>query len=344
MLQADAPAAAGDHARGMTFEQMEAPIAAGQMARPVDVVPVSYERIARVAGRYDWWRPFAGTIVLLGFSVVGMALVFGIADITGAFLDVPRDADDWPLFGDIPDTAFMLVLSATPLPALVLTARWVQKRRGGTLSSVVGHLRLPWLRTCLTLAAAPISVLLALSFVFDPLADSDWVGWGTFLTGLAVVVCLVPFQAAAEEYIFRGWLLQATGCFVRSPVLVLVPQALLFALAHGLGTPWGFASLIIFALCTGWLTIRTGGLEAALGLHITTNVLGLGAAAAYTGGLASDETAADMPWQMFLVDATLTLLFTALILHLAKRRNLTTRFTPQPAERMVAEGINRPSV
>ncbi|MEU4391696.1 CPBP family intramembrane glutamic endopeptidase [Kribbella sp. NPDC023855] len=332
----------------MTFEQMEVPVVPGQMVGPViapqAAEPVSYERLALVTGRHNWWRPFLGTIVLLGLTVAAMVPIFGVVDITGAFLDVPRDADDWPLFGDIPDTAFLLLLSAVPLPALALTARWVQKRRWGTLSSVVGHLRWSWLRTCLALAAAPIAVLLAVSFLMDPLDDSAWVGWGTFLTGLAVVVCLVPFQAAAEEYVCRGWLLQATGCFVRSPLLVLIPQAVLFAAAHGLGTPWGFASLVIFGLCTGWLTIRTGGLEAALGLHITTNVLGLGAAAAYTGGLASDETAADMPWPMFLLDTTLTITFTALILHLANRRNLTTHFTPPPTERTVADGINRPLV
>lgn len=325
----------------MTFEQTEVPVAVGQAAEPVAAAgPVSYERLALVTGRHNWWRPFVGTIVLLVLTVAAMVPVFGMVDITGAFLDTPRDADDWPLFGDIPDTAFMLLLAAAPLPALALTVRWVQKRRWGTLTSVVGRLRLPWLRTCLVLAAAPIAVLLALSFVVDPLDSSDWVGWGTFLTGLAVVVCLVPFQAAAEEYIFRGWLLQATGCFFRSPALVLAPQAVLFAAAHGWGTPWGFASLVIFGLCTGWLTIRTGGLEAALGLHITTNVLGLGAAAAYAGGLSSEETAADMPWQMFLVDTTLTIAFTALILHLARRRNLTTHFTPPPSS--VERGQHHP--
>ncbi|WP_433010806.1 lysostaphin resistance A-like protein [Kribbella sp. CA-294648] len=312
----------------MTFEQTEV----GPIADPVAAAhapePVSYERLARVTGRHDWWRPFVGTIVLLGLTVAAMVPIYGAADIIGAFLDTPRDADDWPLFGDIPDTAFMLLLSAAPLPALALTVHLVQKRRWGTLSSVVGRLRLSWLRTCLALAAVPIGVLLALSFVFDPLDGSDWVGWGTFLTGLAMIVCLVPFQAAAEEYVYRGWLLQATGCFFCSPALVLVPQALLFATAHGYGTPWGFASLLIFGLCTGWLTIRTGGLEAALGLHITTNVLGFGASAAYTGGLASDETAADMPWPMFLIDTALVILFTAVTLYLAKRRKLTTRWQP----------------
>jgi hypothetical protein len=38
-------------------------------------------------------------------SVAAMVPIYGAVDITGAFLDTPRDADDWPLFGEIPDTA-----------------------------------------------------------------------------------------------------------------------------------------------------------------------------------------------------------------------------------------------
>jgi membrane protease YdiL (CAAX protease family) len=309
----------------MTFEQTVVPVAAGPV---VAGPPVTYERLARAAGRHNWWRPFAGTLALAGLSAVAGVLVFAVGEIIASILDVPRDADDWPMFGEVPDTAWLLVLSAAPLPALAVTVRWVQKRRWGTLSSVVGHLRLRWLRTCLAIAAAPTAVLIGISFVGDPLNESNWVGWGTFLAGLVMVVCLVPFQAAAEEYVFRGWLLQATGSFFRSPAVVLIPQAVLFAAAHGWGTPYGFASLTVFGIATGWLTIRTGGIEAALALHITTNVLGLAAASAYTGALSSDETAADLPWAMSLVDIAITLLLTAVLLRLSKRHNLTTHFTP----------------
>lgn len=311
----------------MTFEQTAVPVAAEQMAEPV-----SYARLARVTGRRNWWRPFAGTIVLLGLSLAGGLLIIGVAMILSAILDVPMDADGWPQFGEIPDTALLLVVTAMALPATALAARWVQKRRWGSLSSVVGHLRLSWLRTCLAVAAVPTVLLLALSFVTDPSEGSTWVGWGTFLAGLAMIICLVPFQAAAEEYVFRGWLLQATGSFVRSPVLVLIPQAVLFAAAHGWGTSWGFATLVVFGVSAGWLTIRTGGIEAAVALHVMNNVVAFGAAAAYAGELSSDETTADLPWPVALLDMTMTLVFAVLILRLAKRRKLTTHFTPQPAQ------------
>ncbi|MEV8374233.1 CPBP family intramembrane glutamic endopeptidase [Kribbella sp. NPDC056861] len=298
---------------------------AGSADRP-PAEPIPYHRLARVIGRHNWWRPIVGTFVLLGLALIGGLLIIGAASAVAALLDVPLDADGWPQFGEIPDTALLLIVTAAALPATALAARWIQKRRRGSLSSVVGHLRLPWLRTCLAIAAVPTTLLLAASFIIDP-ENTPWVGWGTFLAGVAMVICLVPFQAAAEEYVFRGWLLQATGSFLRSPVLVVIPQALLFAAAHGWGTPYGFATLTVFGLSAGWLTIRTGGIEAALALHIMNNVIAFAASAAYTGGLSSDETAADLPWGVALTDATLTVLTTVAILHLATRRNLTTHLT-----------------
>jgi uncharacterized protein len=316
----------------MTIEQTTQPIAGRPTAIPVDspdrpaAGPVPYHRLARVAGRHNWWRPIVGTFVLLGLAIVGGLLIIGAAAGIAALLDVPLDADGWPQFGEIPDTALLLIVTAAALPATALAARWVQKRPWGSLSSVAGHLRLPWLRTCLAVAAVPTTLLLGVSFVIDP-ENAAWVGWGTFLTGLAMVICLVPFQAAAEEYVFRGWLLQATGSFLRSPALVVIPQAVLFAAAHGWGTPYGFATLTVFGLAAGWLTIRTGGIEAAVALHVMNNVIAFAASAAYTGGLSSDETAADLPWGVALADATLTVLATAAILHLATRRNLTMHLT-----------------
>ena len=152
--------------------------------------------------------------------------------------------------------------------------------------------------------------------------DMEWAGLPNFLVGLAMVCVLVPFQAAAEEYVFRGWLTQAVGAWWRSPWLAVVPQALLFGVAHGWGTPWGFADLVVFGLVTGALTIRTGGLEAAIGLHVLNNLLSMGASAAIAGALASNETAADMDWMSVGVDVVAVCGYAAVVLWLGGRRRL----------------------
>ena len=109
---------------------------------------------------------------------------------------------------------------------------------------------------------------------------NDFTG-GTAL--IAVVVLLTtPLQAAGEEYVFRGYLLQAFGSLVRatggwrswSPPRCSRSRTALqnFPL---------FFDRFVFGLIAGWLVIRTGGLEAGIALHILNNFLAFGLALAF---------------------------------------------------------------
>ncbi|MFE2750148.1 CPBP family intramembrane glutamic endopeptidase [Streptomyces scopuliridis] len=148
-----------------------------------------------------------------------------------------------------------------------------------------------------------------------------WVGWHTLLPVLPMLVLLVPLQAAAEEYVARGWLPQVAGGFLRSPWAAALPQAPLFAAAHGWGTPWGFVDLAFFGLVAGLLAVRTGGIEASIALHVTNNLLGYVLFAA-TGGLETDATAADAPWLPAVTNMAMTAAYAAVVLRLANRQRL----------------------
>lgn len=87
-----------------------------------------------------------------------------------------------------------------------------------------------------------------------------------------LVLVLIPFQAAAEEYVFRGYLMQLVGGWLRHPAFAILFPVPLFVLGHGYDV-WGAASVGMFAIVAAWLTWRTGGLEAAISLHIVNNVL-----------------------------------------------------------------------
>lgn len=266
-----------------------------------------YHRLARTPGL--WWRSGLGTL----FVLVGLTIALG-----GLSSYSPPNAI----------VAFGLDLFGLALliPLVLLAARWFQRRPAGTLSSVAGRLRWRWLGQCLLLAL-PV-ILLSLGAMFAVAAaigepalsgDAQWVGWGPFLGSTAMLVALVPFQAAGEEYLMRGWLMQAVGGYVRRPWIPIVVQAVVFAALHGWGTPWGFSDLVIFGALTGWLAIRTGGLEAAIALHAMNNLLAMVLAAA-TGGLTSDATAADLTWPYVLVDVVFLIAYTVLVTRMAGPR------------------------
>ena len=268
-------------------------------------------------------------VVLLGALIVTTVVVVGSL-VVGWLLDRPLDADEMPTFGAITDTALLLVAIGAVIPVVLFAVWAIDRRPVGTVSSVVGRLRYGWLGVCLLVALPTVVLTIGLSIVALVLTDAgdaaevgSWAGWGSLAASMAMLIVLVPFQAGAEEYVCRGWLLQAVGGLVRRPWLAIAPQAILFAAAHGWGTAWGFADLVFFGAVAGWLTIRTGGLEAAIGLHVMNNVIALGLAAAY-GMLDSDQTAADSPWQVVVVDVVLLSLYAWVVLWLARRRRIAT--------------------
>ncbi|MEV0396541.1 CPBP family glutamic-type intramembrane protease [Polymorphospora rubra] len=310
---------------------------------------VAYHRLARTT-RHRWWRPVLGTLLLIAGFLVLNCLLLAAAEIIGTLTDRPRDAYGLPDLGPIPDTALLLLSIAVALPVVYFAAWAVQRRRPGTVSSVTGRLRWRWLGVCVLVAVPAVGVLLFGASGLAAVTGEDfalvlggWVGWPTFLAGLAMVLLLVPFQAAAEEYVFRGWLLQAIGAFMRNPWPAIGFQALLFAAAHGWGTTWGFASLTVMGVVTGWLTVRTGGLEAAVALHVVNNVVAFGFSAA-AGTLEADETLADAPWQLAVVDAAVSVGFALVVLWLAGRRGLTTLASPALLEAPVRPRATPPAV
>ncbi|MBC9715112.1 CPBP family intramembrane metalloprotease [Streptomyces sp. TRM66268-LWL] len=295
---------------------------------PLALPPLPYHRLALATGRHRWWRPLAGTAVVLVGAGLATLAALACGEIVGALLDRPQGADGFRKLGPVGDTAVMLGALALVLPVVLLAARWVQRRPAGTVSSVTGRVRWGWLGRCLATAlpfsAVSLGIMMLLPEPAEGEAELVWAGTAPFLTGLVTVCLLVPFQAAAEEYMFRGWLLQAVGAWFRSPWIAVLPQALLFGAAHGWGTPWGFADLCVFGVVAGWLTIRTGGLEAAIALHVLNNLLAFGLMAGVKDGLASEETAADMGWTAFVVDVPMVCLYAGAVLWIVRRRGPAT--------------------
>jgi membrane protease YdiL (CAAX protease family) len=98
-----------------------------------------------------------------------------------------------------------------------------------------------------------------------------------FFPWMAAAVLLLPFQCAAEELFFRGYLTQGFGLAGGFWLAWLVPS-LLFGLLHGANPevlqygPWLTLPIYIgTGLLMGWVTLRSEGLEMALGLHIANN-------------------------------------------------------------------------
>ena len=97
---------------------------------------------------------------------------------------------------------------------------------------------------------------------------------GTFhFTVPFFILCLitVPLQCIAEEYVFRGLLLQTFGSWFKFPIIAIVLQAIAFAALHGYNT-FGIIQIFISGLIYGFFTWKTNGIEVSSAIHTMNNL------------------------------------------------------------------------
>jgi membrane protease YdiL (CAAX protease family) len=298
---------------------------------PAAPAGLPYHRIQE-AGRPGLWRPITGfVLMLLGFVAIGagvaMAVFAVVYAVTGqGSIDAARLAD---LKHPTPaGLAFLNVALATFIPLAMIATRFLHGIPPRWLASVRPRIRWRFLLACLCVAIVALIATLIVSALV-PSTDSDVSTHANPFTTttfhyLLVIVLLTPFQAAGEEYVFRGYLTQAIGgVFHRAWVAVLVP-AFLFGLAHGLGqSPPVFFDRFAFGLVAGVLVIMTGGLEAGIAMHVLNNFLAYGLALAF-GDLATTLNPTSSSWWNIPVTLTQSLVYLALAVLVARRMGLST--------------------
>ncbi len=114
--------------------------------------------------------------------------------------------------------------------------------------------------------------------------------------------------------------MQAFGAWVRPPWFAILLSGVLFGLAHDLPLA-GFASTATFGIVAAWRTIRTGGLEAAIALHVLHNVSWfLLDAATGRSDRWGTEMFSDVTWGATLIDAPFVLLYAVAVATMHARR------------------------
>lgn len=89
----------------------------------------------------------------------------------------------------------------------------------------------------------------------------------------ALAAALLVLAAAAEEILFRGWLLKQSAAYIHNPVALMVLNGLLFAAIHF--DPNIDAFLVRAAMGAGltWMALRLGGIELGVGAHAANNAV-----------------------------------------------------------------------
>ncbi len=240
-----------------------------------------YHRLARSLPQHRWWKPLLTALLAVAFYVVLLLLVLAvgllIAFRSPAGLDPYMDPAAAIDLSDPLIFAFTLASLIIMIPVLALAAFITGTKPLGLLSSVAGRIRWRWLLLCSGVAAVIYGVGLGVSLVVGYFFPEESAVMPTqpdsttLIILLALTLFAVPFQAAAEEYVFRGFLMQAIGSWLRHPAFAILLPVPLFVLGH-LYDPLGQTYIAIFAIFAGWISWRTGGLEAAIAVHAVNNM------------------------------------------------------------------------
>jgi len=291
--------------------------------------------------RFAWWRPLLAMPLALLFALVLMLGVFGILWLVGQgqILRQALTGNDMDPLG----FASTNLLIAAFIPGTMLATRILYGVKPGFLSSVTGSFRWVWMLRC----AAITVPLYVLTFALDLLINGPQ-GLIPAQQGLLVLMVLIgtPLQAAGEEYLFRGLLMQNVGAWFRHPTVALVVttalSTTLFAAAHGSTDVWIVLDLGVTAMAACILIWRTGGIEAAVVLHAANNVVGM-VGTIFVGGWAEgfvDEKSVGKP-----EDLLLTLLVTGitvpLLLKAAARGGIQRVYQPPADQQPSGDAVGK---
>jgi len=253
------------------------------------ILELPYHRLYRAQPTYRWWRPLVALVLtavaFFGVQLVLGVLLFAVLVATGVLdLSTPPDAAELTALL-LPDMVrpwtlvFSLSAIILTLPLIPLALRIAGIRPTGVriniLHSVLFRLRGRWMLTALGVSALVWIVVLAVQVAVGAAAGEPP---GTFTTdptiyliSLAIVVVLVPFQAATEEYLYRGVLLQVIGSWVPWAIVGILISAVIFAVSH-IYDIWGLVQVGLMGAGFAYIAIRTGGLEAGIAFHTVNNI------------------------------------------------------------------------
>ncbi len=234
-------------------------------------------------GARGWWRyPLSILVIVLlgalGAGAVTTPLVIGAP---GLFEDYAAGVLRWDDARRGELLLFFVVTLGSVIVLLPVTLGVVRLLHGRPVRTLLTANRPVRWGLALASFGATVGLMLAIMGLQLVLWPEDFaLRWRpeSLALFLPAIVILIPFQALAEEVLFRGYIQQAVARATGVTAVRLVVPAVLFTALHGANPeaaaagPWAFADWLVLGLYMGWLALRGNGLEAPAGFHAGLNV------------------------------------------------------------------------
>ena len=240
-----------------------------------------YHRLSYVNPRARWFTPVLEGLLIAGIYFVLLLIVSFALLAFAVMLRVPYDylTDLQRIYANVFKTPLVfiaLLITIIPVIPAIFIARLITNFKPlGLIHSIAGRMRWSYLSVFLGFGFLIFGLYnvgnLVLAGSLTTQNSVHPLNSGMFWLYIVLILLIVPFQCYAEELLFRGYLMQTVGRWLKNPVWAIIIPAPIFMVLHGYGL-WGLLSVLTMALIAGFLCWYTGGLEAGIGLHIANNV------------------------------------------------------------------------
>ncbi|MBW6500779.1 MAG: CPBP family intramembrane metalloprotease [Bacteroidales bacterium] len=240
------------------------------------------------SGKNSFWRYIIMFVAVLAVSNTIGAIPLLIAMAARAVSDpsviaeLGANPSDFGLLGLDPNLTFMVMLF--PFVAGLATFFLLIKplNRRSAMATINGNKKMRWDRFFISgfvwLILSTVYLLVYLKA--DPSNFSlNIPAFRTLLILVLVSLIFIPFQAAFEEVLFRGYLMQGFAVLFRNRFMPLILTSVFFGLMHAFNPEvkeFGFFTMIpqyiLFGLIFGVITVLDDGIEAAMGAHTANNI------------------------------------------------------------------------
>lgn len=232
-------------------------------------------------GKTDAWRFVLGVILVVVALLIAQ-FPFVIAVISEVGLEGLSSLDESEMLSVLePNTSlfYLLLPFAVAFFTILLVVKKIHHQK--LVNFLTTRPRLDWQRVFFSffLVAILAVVSLGIDYYFNPEKYVWNYNANDFFILLIIAVLMVPLQTTAEEFFFRGYLMQGFGLWARNRWVPLIVTSILFGLLHGSNpevAKMGSALILVY-ITTGFflaiLTLMDEGLELSIGFHAANNLI-----------------------------------------------------------------------
>ncbi|MEK8180018.1 CPBP family intramembrane glutamic endopeptidase [Flavobacterium buctense] len=224
---------------------------------------------------------------LLGFFIIAVFYMLGQIPLAIAVVvktlssgkSMPTNEEEiMKIFSPNTTLFLMLLIFVSTMIGIVLVVKYLHKLK--MIDITTSRDKVDWQRIFFSFSIwSSFTVLSTLAFYFSS-PESFVLNFKLvpFLILLLISFTLLPIQTSAEEYIFRGYLMQGLGLLAKNRWFPLVTTSLMFGLMHILNPEvqkMGYI-IMVYYIGTGFflgiITLMDDGMELALGFHAANNI------------------------------------------------------------------------